>query len=157
MQRVFQVRTALVCFFLVAGAAPADSAIRLKTRLFDAPGDLEAHRVGPLLRRKPGRSHFLIEFADQPSAGQIQKLKSRGVVVISYVPDAALVVAASDDCSWNGLGLHFVGRLDALDKLSPALSPDVAPDGNGGNFVVVEFHSDVNMADARALAAERNL
>jgi hypothetical protein len=157
MQWVFRLRTLVACLFLVAGALPAESMIRLKRRSFRAPGDVEAHRVGPLLRRRTGRSHFLIQFPAAPSGDQIQKLKRRGVEILSYVPDAAMVVSASDDCSWGDLGLHYVGRLDALDKLSAALSPDEAPDGNGGNFAVVEFHPDVDMGEARALIAERNL
>ncbi len=157
MQWVARFRTVLVSFLLLAGTLPAESLIRLKTRQFHAPADLEAHRVGPLLRRKAGRSHFLIQFSSLPSAEQIQTLKSRGAVILSYVPDDAMVVSASDDCSWSDLGLHFVGRLDALDKLSPALSPDIAPDGAGGNFVVVEFQPDADMDDAQALATERNL
>jgi hypothetical protein len=76
---------------------------------------------------------------------------------MSYVPDAALVVSAGDDVSWDDLDLRFVGRLDALDKLSPMLSPDQTPDGTGGNFVVVEFHADADMDEARALVLERNL
>src|SRR5437762_11210260 len=39
-----------------------------------------------------------------------------------------------------------------MDKLSPELSSNQAD-----SFVVVEFHPDVNMAEARALVRERNL
>ncbi len=131
--------------------------IRLKRRSFEAPRDMGAYRVGPLLRRTAGRSHYLIEFANQPGVEETAELGRRGVAVMSYVPDRALVVAASDDCNWAGLGLQFVGRLDALDKLSPELSPYQAPDGAGGNYVVVEFQPDVDMDEARALATERGL
>src|SRR5580704_12607909 len=103
MQWVARFRTVLVSFLLLAGTLPAESLIRLKTRQFHAPADLEAHHVGPLLRRKAGRSHFLIQFSSLPSAEQIQTLKSRGAVILSYVPDDAMVVSASDDCSWSDL------------------------------------------------------
>ena len=152
-----KITTLLVCLLMLAGVLPADQTIRLKTRLLQSPDDLQAHRVGPLKRRHVGRSHFLIQFSSPPSDAQIQALKGRGGVIMSYVPDAALVVAAGDDVSWDNLGLRFVGRLDALDKLSPMLSPDLTPDGNGGNFVVVEFHPDADMDEARALVLERNL
>jgi Matrixin len=152
-----KITTLLVCLLMLAGVLPADQIIRLKNRLLQSPDDLQAHRVGPLKRRHVGRSHFLIQFSSPPSDAQIQALKGRGGVIMSYVPDAALVVAAADDVSWDNLDLRFVGRLDALDKLSPILSPDQTPDGNGGNFVVVEFHPDADMDEARALVLERNL
>src|SRR5215472_9850557 len=146
-----------VCLVALVGILPAGETIRLKRRLLDAPHDLEAHRVGPLKRRHPGSSHYLIQFSAPPTPARIQELKLRGAVIMSYVPDAALVVAAADDVSWDNLDLRFVGRLDALDKLSPILSPDLTPDGAGGNFVVVEFHPDADMDEARALVLERNL
>src|SRR6266550_2894133 len=149
--------TLLVCLLMPAGVLPADQIIRLKKRLLQAPDDLQAHQVGSLRRRHPGKSHFLIQFSSPPSAAQIQELKRRGAAIMSYVPDAALVVSAGDDVSWEDLDLRFAGRLDTLDKLSPMLSPDLTPDGAGGNFVVVEFHADADMDEARALVLERNL
>jgi hypothetical protein len=152
-----KITTLLVCLLMLAGLLPADQTIRLKRRLIEAPHDLQAHRVGPLKRRHPGSSHYLIQFSTPPTPTQIQELKRRGALIMSYVPDAALVVSAADDVSWDSLDLQFVGRLDALDKLSPMLSPDLTPDGSGGNFVIVEFHPDAAMDEARALVLERNL
>ena len=146
-----------VCLVVLAGILPADQTIRLKRRLLETPHNLQAHRVGPLKRRYAGSSHYLIQFSTPPTPTQIQELKRRGAVIMSYVPDAALVVSAADDTSWDSLDLQFVGRLDALDKLSPMLSPDQTPDGAGGNYVIVEFHPDVDMDEARALVLERNL
>jgi hypothetical protein len=157
MKSVRRITTLLVCLIVLAGVLPADQIIRLKKRLLQAPNDLHAHQVGSLKRRHPGRSHLLIQFSTPPSDAQIQELKARGASIMSYVPDAALVVSASDDISWDNLDLRFVGRLDVLDKLSSLLSPDQTPDGNGGNFVVVEFHPDADMDEARALVVERNL
>ena len=157
MQLGSKITTLLVCLLGLAGVLPGDQIIRLKKRLLQAPEDLQAHQMGSLRRRRPGHSHFLIQFSGPPSAEQIQELKRRGGAVMSYVPDAALVVSAGDDVSWDDLDLRFVGRLDALDKLSPMLSPDQTADGNGGNFVVVEFHADADMDEARALVLERNL
>src|SRR5258708_3757981 len=140
----------LVCLLMAAGGLPGDQIIRLKKRLLQAPEDLQAHQVGSLKRRRPGHSHFLIQFSSPPAAEQIQELKRRGAAIMSYVPDAALVVSAGDDVSWDDLDLRFVGRLDAVDKLSPMLSPD-------GNFVVGEFHADADMDEARSLVIERHL
>jgi Matrixin len=157
MRSIRRASALLVCLLLLVEVLPADSTIHLKTRLFNPPNDLEAHRVGPLLRRHEGSSHFLIQFSSPPSPDQIQELKRRGASILSYVPDAGLVVAAADDISWHDLGLRFAGRLDELDKLSAELSPDLTPDGSGGNYAIVEFHPDVDMDDARALVLERNL
>ena len=157
MQWVSKVTTLFVCLLVLAAVLPADQTIRLKKRLLQTPVDLEAHRAGPLKRRHSGSSHFLIQFSTPPSSEQLQELQCRGATITSYVPDAALVVAGGDDLSWDGLDLKFVGRLDTLDKLSAELLPGQTPDGNGGNFVVVEFHPDVDMDEARALVLERNL
>lgn len=157
MQSGPRITKLLVCLFMLAVVSPADQLIRLKRRLAQTPNDLHAHRVGPLKRRQPGSSHFLIQFSSPPSAAQIQELKSRGAVIMSYVPDAALVVSAADEISWDDLDIRFAGRLDVMDKLSPMLSLDQTPNGQGGNFVVVEFHPDVDMDEARALVLERNL
>jgi hypothetical protein len=140
-----------VCLFLLAGLAPAEPAIRLKKRMLQARPDLEAYRVGPLKRRHGGSSHFLIQFQAPATNAQIDELRGRGVRITSFVPDTALVVAADDETAWDGLGLNYVGRLDELDKLSAELAPDES------SYVIVEFHPDVNMEDARAIIAERNL
>jgi hypothetical protein len=157
MKLARRITTLFVCLIALAGVLPADQLIRLKKRLLQAPVDLHAHQVGSLKRRQSGKSHLLIQFSAPPSDAQIQELKARGASIMSYVPDAALVVSASDDISWDNLDLRFVGRIDVLDKLSPSLSPDLTPDGAGGNFVVVEFHPDADMSEARALVLERNL
>src|ERR1700676_5204885 len=124
MQLGPKITTLLVCLLMLAGVLPADQIIRLKTRLLQSPDDLQAHRGGPLKRRHVGRSHFLIQFSSPPSDAQIQALQERGGVIMSYVAEAALVVAAGDDVSWDNLDVKYVGRLEALDKLSPMLSPD---------------------------------
>src|ERR1700736_4828264 len=108
MQSGPKITTLLVCLLMLAGVLPADQTIRLKKRLLQAPDDLQAHRVGSLKRRRPGNSHFLIQFSTPPSDAQIQERKRRGGAIMSYVPDAALVVSAGDDISWDDLDLRFV-------------------------------------------------
>jgi hypothetical protein len=117
------------------------------------PNDLDAYRVGPLKRRHPGKSHYLVQFSSSPSGEQVEALRRRGATIVNYVPDAALVVAAEDDMSWDGLELRYVSRLDTLDKVSENLPADQTTD----SAVVVEFHRDVDMDEARALVRERNL
>src|SRR5882724_796093 len=154
--QLFRCSALSVCLLALAGISSAQPVVNLKKRMLLAPDDLQAYRVGPLLRRHLGRSHYLIQYPAPPSPQQIQDLRSRGATITSYVPDAALVVSFSDDSSWDGLGLKFVGRLDELDKLSPQLA-EQGTDGDGAAFAIVEFHSDVDMDEARVLALERNV
>src|SRR5437879_9177763 len=137
--KLFRSSALSVCLLALAGVSFAQQAVKLKNRILLAPGALQAYRVGPLLRRPSGRSHYLIQFSAPPSPQQIQDLRSRGATINSYVPDAALVVNTADDSTWDGLGLKFVGRLDELDKLSPQLA-DQSPDDGGATYVIVEFH-----------------
>src|SRR5258708_35731206 len=144
-----------VCLFALVTVSSAQQVVNLKKRLLQTPDDRQAYKVGPLLRRRAGSSHYLVQFSAPPSPEQLQNLRRRGARITSYVPDAALVVSASDDASWDGLDLKYVGRLDELDKLSPQLSAD--PIADGDSYAIVEFHSDVDMSEARALTLERNV
>src|SRR5258706_2238417 len=156
MHLVRLISSLYVCLIMLAGISSAQQTIHLKKRLLRTPDNLEAYRVGPLVRRNVGRSHYLIQFSARPTPAQVQELRNRGARVTSYVPDAGLVVSSPDDSSWDGLDLKYVGRLDELDKLSSHLSERQTLDQMEIS-VVVEFHNDVAMADARALVAERNL
>jgi len=152
MFRAREISALFFCLLILAGTLTAQPVIRLKRRTLEARSDMQAHRAGPLKRRQGGSSHFLIQFSTAPTRLQINALRRRGIRVTSYVPDTALVVAAADEASFDDLGVTYVGRLNELDKLSVEISPVQAE-----AFVVVEFHSDVDMAEARALIGERNL
>jgi hypothetical protein len=145
-----------VCLIALAGISSAQQTVNLKKRLFQAPGNLEAHRGSPLLRRNSASSHFLIQFSAPPSSDQVQELRRRGARITSYVPDTGLMVSSPDNTSWDGLGLEYVGRMDALDKLSPQLSERVTLEETE-MYVIVEFHNDVDMDEARQLVLERSL
>jgi len=145
-------KTLFVCLILLTSAFAAEPTIRLKKRQLHPTADLDAYRAAPLKRRRPGVSHFLIEFAARPSHEQIEELRSRGFRVTSVVPDSALVVAGPDQASFDGMAIPYIGRLDALDKLSPELSrPGVS------NYAIIEFHPDTAVEDMRALVTEANL
>src|SRR5439155_22932591 len=145
-----------VCLIALAGISSAQQTVNLKKRLFQASGNLDAYRVSPLLRRNSASSHFLIQFSAPPSSDQVQELRRRGARITSYIPDGGLMVSSPDDSSWEGLGLEYVGRLDALDKLSPQLSERQTLEETE-MFVIVEFHNDVDMDEARQLVLERSL
>src|SRR5437773_592568 len=140
----------------LAGTCSAQQPINLKKKLLRTPENLEAYRVGPLLRRNSSASHYLIQFSAPPSPAQVQELRRRGARITSYVPGAGLMVSSPDESAWGGLGLKYVGRLDAADKLSPHLSERQTLEETDF-FVIVEFHNDVDMDEARALIMERNL
>src|SRR5882672_1540416 len=156
MQLVRLVSWLYVCLIALAGISSAQQNVNLNKRLFQAPGNLEAYRVSPLLRRNSSSSHFLIQFSAPPSSDQVQELRRRGARITSYVPGSAFMVSSPDNTSWDNLGLEYVGRMDALDKVSPRL-PERVPPEETEMFVIVEFHNDVDMDEARQLVQERSL
>ena len=145
-----------VCLIALAGLGSAQQTINLKKRLLQTTNNLEAHRAGRLLRRNSVSSHYLIQFNAPPSSAQVQELRRRGAKVTSYVPDSGLVVSSPDDSSWDDLDLKYVGRLDELDKVSPHVSERQTLQQTEMS-VIVEFHNDVDMVQARALVLERDL
>src|SRR5437764_421082 len=104
--------TLFVCLLVFTALLPAASEVRLKRRTLQTTDDLQAHRLGPLKRRHLGSSHYLLQFSEHPTAAQLEALRTRGIRVMSYNPDAAVVVAAADETAWEGLGLKYAGRLD---------------------------------------------
>src|ERR1700693_1336607 len=86
----------LVATMLLAGLALAQPPLRLKA-LKQNPVRRSRTLHAPLKTRTLGRSHLLIQFADGPGDDQVNELTARGVAVLSYVPDSALSISASDD------------------------------------------------------------
>ncbi|MGH9657176.1 MAG: matrixin family metalloprotease, partial [Bryobacteraceae bacterium] len=133
----------IVC---ACAAALSAQSIHLKSQRIDLSAGARA--AAPGKRLSTGRSHVLLQYATRPGPDEIAEVMRRGGRVTGYVPDNALVVVAGDNADFSGLGLLSTGRLTALDKLSPWL-PD-----SGEATVVAEFHDDVDVADARAIAAQ---
>ncbi len=134
------VRLALMVGVALAQCAPAQVAIRLKTRTL-APPTAAWQASGRLSER----SHLLVQFGAYPSREVRDALGRRGIRVIGYVPDNSLMISAARGADLSGLGVRWAGPLGAADKLSPKLA-----DGSPTAFVVI-FHSDVDMAEARTL------
>ena len=86
-----------VFLITLAGTCSAQQTINLKKKLLRTPENLEAYRVGPLLRRNSSASHYLIQFSAPPSPAQVQELRRRGARITSYVPDAGLMVSSPDE------------------------------------------------------------
>lgn len=147
---------ALVVLLQTTGPAAAQPALRWKpARPLPVVSELDpAAGPSPQLRgitRAPGgRTHFVIQFPAEPSAGQWRELEQRGIAFLESVPDFGYLVSAPADADFSGAGIIHAGALEAADKLSVEL-------GQERQTVIAEFHRDVNPADARALALAAGL
>src|SRR5579872_7465943 len=141
----------LVLLFMWIGSLAAAS-IHLKTRELDPRPDRQGYLGIPVKRRTEGTSHYLVQFSGPVRAEIFQQLRERGASVTGYVPESTLVIAAPDDFSVEGLPIRWIGRLEQQDKISPLISASTAPAA-----YIVEFHSDVDMHEARAMVREHGL
>ena len=140
MKMVF---AAFAASFLLASGLCAQGPIRLKAR---GAGQISSRT----LRRPPGQirytargAHYILQFTSFPGAQTRRELERRGVRVLQYVPDSALMVSSVTAPDLNGLEVTWAGPLQAVDKISPVLAEQVS-----GALLVV-FHGDVDMEDAR--------
>jgi hypothetical protein len=136
----------LATLFALASILPAGT-LHLKTGKITTPQNLTDYQADPAKRFRANRSHYLLQFRGPVGQDQIDQLEGKNALVTAWVPDNAVVVAAADDFSTDGLALEFAGRLRPEYKVSRLR----------GTAHVVEFHSDVNPADARQLLAEQGL
>ena len=139
----------LFALTLIIGMASAQPPLRMKG-LNPARDANTAPRT-----RIPGRSHWLLQFAHNPSAAELRTLQNRGVTVLSYIPDFAFSVSSQSAVSLEGLDIQRIHRLGPDEKISAALSGELA--GQGSVFALIEFYSDVDGADRRAIAREAGL
>ena len=103
----------LGCIILAAVLAGNVTAqvIRLKTRDFTPPPDRSRYSGVPLLRRNAQTSHFLVQFNIPVRPDMFTRLRARGLSVTAYIPQSALMIAAPDDFSLEGLPVRWIGRL----------------------------------------------
>jgi len=142
----------LRCLILVACGVVtlAAETIHLKTRDFDPVPDRTEYLASPLKRRITGRSHYLIQFDGAVRPEVFGQLRDRGILVTGYLPQSALIIAAPDDFSLDGMHVVWVSRLEHRDKISPLVSSSTG----SLHAYIVEFHSDVDMKEARSLVRE---
>jgi hypothetical protein len=121
----------------------ADGVIRLKTRSIH-------HGGGPdsAIRRGYGK-HVILQFGSYPGPEVREELARRGIRVLEYVPDSALMVSAGKALDLEGLDVTWAGTLDAADKISPSPAMDTA-----AAYLVV-FYADADLGQARALVEQR--
>lgn len=134
----------------VAGVLPAQPTLRL--RGMEPASSRIQDGIVINKTRSPGRSHFLVQFAEEPGEAQVKALSDRGATVLSYVPEAALSIAMRDGTSLSGLGVRWMGRLKPAEKFSPKLDGELVT--GQAPPVLVEFYSDVPESEARGIALQ---
>jgi hypothetical protein len=133
-------RLCLCAFLLIPALLPAQSILHFKTRdIATDPLQSVASIAGPAAG---GRGHLVLQFRSRPTAGLIAALEYRGIKVLGDVPDNGLLVSLARPVSIRRLGAHYARPIRAGDKVSPLLS--------GGGYVLVAFHRDADMDQARA-------
>ena len=134
-----------VVFFLVSSASgqPGHPVLRLKSRAGTA-------RIGRPLPRPAAGTHYIVQFRASPGPAERQELERRGLRVLQYVPDSALMVASRTPPDLRGLEVISVATMSAEDKISPLLAEVLS-----GALLVI-FHADVDPAAARAAVREQN-
>ena len=128
--------------FLLASCAWAQPVVHLKAGAAGA-------RSARMLPRHGRATHFVLQFPTEPGLQMRRELERRGIRVLQYVPDAALMVASPVAPDLEGLGVLSATPLDASYKISPLLADKVT-----GPLLVV-FYADVDMATARVEARAR--
>ncbi len=125
-------------FFLVFGAW-GQPRVRLKAR--EAP-------VRGMKPRYPDGTHYILQFNAEPGPAEQQELERRGMHVLQYVPDAALMVASRTKPDVRGLDVFSIVTLSVSDKISPVLAEQVS-----GALLVI-FQADVSEAEGRGAARD---
>jgi hypothetical protein len=93
-------------------------------------------------------THYILQFAAEPGTAELEELERRGIHVLQYVPDAALMVASPTTPDLQGLNVVSLTTMDVSDKISPVLKETVS------GALLVFFHADVTNAMARAAVRE---
>jgi hypothetical protein len=114
--------------------------IHLKNRTI--PSDGSGYIAGLPLAAAIGE-HWILQFSAFPDAAIRSELTRRGARILSYVPDAALMVSFSRTADLTGLGIVWAGQLQPRDRLGAGLDRARA-------FLVI-FHGDVGPARATEL------
>jgi hypothetical protein len=121
---------------LVATDLCAGQPIRLKTRVLYPDGRRVTARSG---------GHVVLQFASRPGPELVAELGRRGIRVLSYLPDSALMVSAASSPNVQGLGVVWSGPLEPADKVSPLFETE------GSGVYLAMFHADVEPDRARAI------
>lgn len=107
-------------------------------------------------RRGWGRRHAILQFREAPRDVEKEELARRGIKILGAVPDSALMVSIPDEVTVEDLDLQWAGALAPEDKISPDI-PIAGSLEDAPAHYVVEFHADVDAAEANAMIAENGL
>ncbi|MBV9507342.1 MAG: matrixin family metalloprotease [Acidobacteriia bacterium] len=132
---MFRVGTLSALAFLFAQSALAARPIRLKTDQIDTR----------TAASRPIGHHFVVQFHNFPGPEVRAALAQRGMRVLGYVPEFALMVSSDAPPNLEGMGVEWAGSLTASQKISPALA-----DGPRNAFLVM-MYNDVTDETARRL------
>ena len=141
-------RAAGLTLLLLSQCAWAQNPIRLRTRTLQPQRGETALPPAARANERTLRAHYILQFSAYPGPEIRRELERRGVRVLGYVPDSALMVSSDPAADLRGLGAIWAGSLETRDKLSPRLSTAPAP------AYLVVFFPDVDMAGARSLALQ---
>jgi hypothetical protein len=129
------IRAAAAAFVLVNSCVWAQTGLHLKSS------------SGAAARNsRPRGSHVILQFTGYPDRAIRETLAGRGITVLQYVPDNALMVSADPAVDLSGIDLLWAGSLTVSDKISPVLAQQTS------GAVLAVFHADVRLARARQIA-----
>jgi hypothetical protein len=134
------IRFAVAMLLTLVPSAWGQPALRLKAR---AGGRIARTGPGPA-----AGTHYIVQFRSEPGLAEKRELERRGLRVLQYVPDSALMVAGRTPPDVHGLDVLSVATMSVSDKISPVLAEMVS-----GALLVV-FHTDVDGEAARGVARE---
>src|SRR5260370_34208905 len=95
---------------LVTGGVLAGQSIHLKSRDINSAIE-QSDTSGPLKRRNPDKSHYLLQFNGPVQRQTLEALASRGALVTSFIPDSAVMALGGNDFTADGLDVKWMGRL----------------------------------------------
>jgi hypothetical protein len=107
--------------------------------------------ANPNVRQAEGVAHTvhqIVEFSHPLGPADVEALMAAGARVTGILPDDAAMIAITGGLRTLPAGAIWVGAMDPKDKISPALQA-----GDTAAPVIVEFHSDVDVAAQAALEA----
>jgi len=119
-------------------------------------GRLE-NRMSRAKSRQADRSHLIVDFDAPPAAGMVKELEARGMRVVAYLPETAVIVGVDGAPDFSGLPVTGFDALQPEDKLSPELFRGERRGQARVEYFVVEFHGDVDWESRRMLAAGAGL
>jgi hypothetical protein len=110
----------------------------------------------------PGKAHVLIQLENKPTIEDINQLESKGIKLLSYIPNKSWVASIPSNKTTEVASLSNVRSVSEIlpeDKISPHIrsgnifQPRVR---DGKTLFIVEFFEDVSTADIEQVIARHN-